>query len=297
MSGQRRSTRLRATKGGGTDMMQNSTKTPSSPQKNPPKWNCKGSQATSPLHLRIPGKSTVQKAVESLLNSPPELELEESEPEIDQLESKDTGTRISSVVKGRKRRKSRSITPPLIDKKAIRKAAIAEGGAIMLKARAKYLIQNQNQVPMEIKELTPAYSGESDIEISHGAIESEEEVDELDKEELPQVAKSHKTRKGKPKVKQQVEDEYSNGDKEEEDVAEYRKKQKHLNKDSLGTKEGIKALAEFIEKSEAFKKTGQPTPETREPRLEDATVEGGNKVDWEEEDGRIAEEASDDKDE
>ncbi|KAJ3928485.1 MAG: hypothetical protein NXY57DRAFT_1041592 [Lentinula lateritia] len=233
MSGRRRSTRLCATKGGGTDMMQNSTKTPSSPQKNPPKYNRKGSQATSPLRLRIPGKSTVQKAVESLLNSPPELELEESEPEIDQLESEDTGTGIPSVVKGRKRRKSRSITPPLIDKKAIRKAAKAEGRAIMLKARAKHLIQNRNQVPMEIKESTPAYSGESDIEISHGAIESEEEVDELDEEELPQVAKSHKTRKGKPKVKQQVEDEYSNGDEEEEDVAEYRKKQKHRNGDTV----------------------------------------------------------------
>ncbi|KAJ4471647.1 hypothetical protein C8R41DRAFT_924525 [Lentinula lateritia] len=98
----------------------------------------------------------------------------------------------------------------------------------MLKARAKHLIQNWNQVPMEIKEPIPAYSGESDIEISHGAIESEEEVDELDEEELPL--------KGKPKVKQQVEDEYSNGDKEEEDVAEYRKKQKHQNRDTVPQK-------------------------------------------------------------
>ncbi|KAJ3903164.1 hypothetical protein F5879DRAFT_1002673 [Lentinula edodes] len=39
--------------------------------------------------------------------------------------------------------------------------------------------------------------------------------------------------KGKPKVKQQVQDEYSNGDEEEEDVVEYRKKQKHRNKDSV----------------------------------------------------------------
>ncbi|KAJ3865979.1 hypothetical protein EV359DRAFT_27801, partial [Lentinula novae-zelandiae] len=62
----------------------------------------------------------------------------------------------------------------------------------------------------------------------------------------------------------------------------------------LGTEEGIEALAEFIEKSGAFKKTGQLTPEITEPRLDDATVEGGNEADWEEEDGRIAEEASDD---
>ncbi|KAJ3855613.1 hypothetical protein EV368DRAFT_79495 [Lentinula lateritia] len=64
----------------------------------------------------------------------------------------------------------------------------------------------------------------------------------------------------------------------------------------LGTEEGIEALAEFIETSGAFKKTGQLTLEIMEPRLEDATVEGGNEVDWEQEDGRIAEEASDDED-
>ncbi|KAJ3812530.1 hypothetical protein F5876DRAFT_74738 [Lentinula aff. lateritia] len=53
----------------------------------------------------------------------------------------------------------------------------------------------------------------------------------------------------------------------------------------LGTEEGIEALAEFIETSGAFKKTGQLTLEIMEPRLEDATVEGGNEVDWEQKDG------------
>ncbi|KAJ3805423.1 hypothetical protein F5876DRAFT_51852, partial [Lentinula aff. lateritia] len=64
----------------------------------------------------------------------------------------------------------------------------------------------------------------------------------------------------------------------------------------LGTEEGIKALAEFIEKSGAFEKTGQLAPEIREPRLEDAMFEGGNEVGWEEEDGRIVEEASNNED-
>ncbi|KAJ3871286.1 hypothetical protein F5051DRAFT_315518, partial [Lentinula edodes] len=50
----------------------------------------------------------------------------------------------------------------------------------------------------------------------------------------------------------------------------------------LGTEEGIEALAEFIEKSGAFKKTGQLTSEIREPRPEDAMVEKGNQEDWEE---------------
>ncbi|KAJ3997883.1 hypothetical protein F5050DRAFT_1710936 [Lentinula boryana] len=57
----------------------------------------------------------------------------------------------------------------------------------------------------------------------------------------------------------------------------------------LGTEEGVEALAEFIEKSGAIRETAQVATETEEPSSEG----GKNKEDGEEDNGRIAEEASD----
>ncbi len=68
----------------------------------------------------------------------------------------------------------------------------------------------------------------------------------------------------------------------------------------MGTEEGIEALAEFLRTSGAFRKGGNVAAETEEPRIEDEEGIGRNMEELlgeeEEEDGRIAVQASDDED-